>query len=398
MSIYSYNSEFTQSGLDELIWLSDNSQFEKSYLLESERGNILNMLSEKTHLLEYDNVDFQENISQIVTTILKNKYAINHFSNEDLYAIEWIESLDIEIHQRDDISRIYGTALITKSIFDFTEKIIKYGAIHLEVPKNAGIPAFRSAVLHELKHLFTTLLEKRYIEKDIELRNNFVTNKLKIYNQFKQLDSKEWRLKELREYEYEYVQNTLLEFCYYVNENEIRSKLENVGVLFRRRLEGLKTSVYMKFYFAKQENKCIEQLYLNIDVIATYKKAKQFCKAIQENEDFLAYLNKSILNEVNRAYDKKWQDSSEWLKYLEDRFKTFAKKSADVICMVVNETNANIAKYLKTIKRLFYNTQTHTYDRVIMYQNKVVDYKTLVFNKLSPFTYIEDLLKYCTIV
>lgn len=353
-------------GLDDLISICEAVHFEKPYLLESEKKQIIGFLSEKSHILEYDNTDFNSNISDIVREILfvrQKKYVFNSYM---LSGIEWLDKLEIIADFIDGSNRPTGKALKSESVFDYSERVIRLGKIKILIYKNnCRFSGIESVIKHELKHLFTALVEYPMLDKEVIFRNKYISNKNDFYQPFILNTPSKWHLNSIAKYEYNQIKNTIIEFGYYVNRDEMRSKLENVCVLFKEYLYNTKISQYVNAYRNNKKTQFILDILKRVDVIETYKKVILFCKAVKHEPKIIKYIDDTILWEACIAYGKHWSSSNEWIDCIIERLNAFFKKVHQTIAMIDGEVYNKVTTNIKT--KGFFNQ--YKYIKDLMFQD-----------------------------
>lgn len=368
--------------LEDLVYFGSHpiEMFENYYLLDVGKTKILSELNEKSHIYNYGNISYDKDIRYIVNKIANTRKAvILKFSKSYLQSMDWLANLVVQVEYSINGSSTTGKTLFSKSQINRQLKLIERGVIKISISPISTIDSIEGCVRQELKQLFINLVENiTSSDKDIIFRasNIDVTG---MYDKFRLSGPEGWDLENESLINYSKIKNTIVEFCYYVNEDEMRSKLENVVTTFKFWFDNFEFKLYLKKYLEGNKASIAQGIYDDINVIATYKRAKLFCEESKKSPKVINYLDENILSKAGDAYDKNWTSSIEWLDYLISRFNEFIKRTHKSISVFVEEANSKIENYLNKLIKTY--NKTH-FD---------ISFNDYAIKKLSYYKYIKSL-------
>lgn len=366
--------------LEDLVYFSSHplEMFEHYYLIDIGKEKIISELNEKHHIYNYGK-DIDHIVHKIVKVKNTKRASVINIEKSYLQSMDWLSNLTIYVEYSIASSQTIGKTLFSKSIIDRQTKMIENGSIKITVSARSTIDSIEGCVRHELKNLFTNLVENiTSANKDILFRASNI-DASGMYNKFRFSGPEGWDLDNEHRQNYSKIKNTIVEFCYYVNEDEMRSKLENVVSTFKFWFDNFELGIYLIKYLDGNKTQIAQSIYDDINVIMVYKRANQFCESIKIVQDIINYLDATILEKANEAYNKKWKSSIELLDYLISRFDEFIIRTQSAISIFVEEANSKIENQIRKLKSEYLE-----HDGNISFNNFII-------KKLSKYKFIKSL-------
>lgn len=387
--LYSDYAESLEESLNSL-------KLSKVHLYDNKKLPQALKLDERLHLIELDNVKFQNSISSLCvflkkfyyTPLLKfeginitnqgNNIFLFHLTNSFLN-LEWIKNLYLIVKVCSSKPSSNGAALFdiksdTHKFYKDTINYIEHAHIELNLYKDITIHKIESTLKHELKHVYTHFANK------LKTQNPEITFRAKhFFGDGKKLDMTERCLEQpdlyLRVYNTSIILNTINYALYAINFDEMRSKLENANAEFKEAYSDIWIDEFRKktiesklIYYFKKSN--TNKTYLWIRDFSIYAKKSRNIKLLIK-QYFLG-------NEFNKSFGFICNDSIQFLDYLHQKSTEFIKKSGTVFANYTNDISQKLNYVEKTIKfNFFYNACNKSFKNVSKIGNKT--------NKLHKF-------------
>lgn len=369
-----------------------------------------NNINESLHLIETSNNEFQYFVSQLSKDL---KY--KNFSNYDMFKnhaysfcmhiksgehnLLWLDSLYLYINYYTPIScpNSNGASLFdsnpTKTDFykDTKDKVEK-ASIELNISDRFSVNKIERIILHEIKHIYTHFVERiKSLHKDLAFIRNY-SKGYKTINIGVTYSCQESDISTIKHSQnnIQIAISLIHKLMYFINYEEIRSKLENVN----KELQGALCIEKIQDFRNKLKQEKLSYYFKKSDTNKIYHWIYTFCNMTKNDSFICNIVNKYILPYLNKEkiYNKQFKTPIDFLNFIRSKSEEFLKKSSKIYVSILNEIISKTDNFNHKIKlHFFFDNQSHCFKPIAKVGKKHIKYEKLLDKYYEQFRYVGEL-------